>query len=179
MDFEFPTQKYICSVLYCNTIAKMWGELLERFGHSNKAKLFQVKKELSSISPGDANIASYYTQAKKIWDEFATVDNMPRCTCGKCECGISTTLAKYPQKHNMIHFCIGLNDSYISVRGSLLMMSPLPSLVQTYSLLIQEERQRQVNSAGHFLSDSASSLNVQQRIEQRRPSQYFCDHCKR
>jgi len=58
------------------------------------------------------------------------------------------------------------------------MMSPLPFMGQTYSLLIQEERQRQVESAGHFLSDLASSFNVgtqrtsyqppQKRVEGRR-----------
>ena len=98
-------------------------------------------------------------------------------------------LAKYTQEQNMIHFLMGLNDSCTSVRGSLLMMSPLPSLGQTYSLLIQEERQRQVKNAGHFLSDSAFSFNAstqrpsyqppQKTIEGRRTSQYFRDHCNR
>jgi len=118
----------------------MWGELVERFGQSNKAKLFQVKKELSGISQGDADIALCYTRAKGIWVEFAAVDDIPRCTCGKCECGVHTALVKYTQEQNMIHFLVGLNDSYTSVRDSLLMMSPLPCLGQTYSLLIQEER---------------------------------------
>jgi len=83
---------------------------------------------------------------------------------------------------------MGLNDSYTSVRGSLLMMNPLPSLGQTYSLLIQEERQRQVRNVGQFLSDSAASFHAgtqkpsyqpqtsQKRVENRRP---FCDHCKK
>ena len=114
----------------------MWQELGERFGQSNKAKLFQIKKELSAISQGEFDIAAYYTRAKKIWDEFAVVDNMPKCTCKKCECGINTALGKYTQEHNMIHFLMGLNDTYTSVRGSLLMLDPLPSLGQTYSLLI-------------------------------------------
>ena len=98
---------------------------------------------------------------------------------------------KYAQEQNMIHFLMGLNDSYTSVRGSLLMMSPLPSLGQTYSLLTQEERQRQVKSAGQFLSDTASSFNAgtqrsvhqsqypQKRFDGRKPSPYFCDHCKK
>jgi len=65
----------------------------------------------------------------------------------------------------MIHFLMGLNDSYTSVRGSLSMMNPLPSLGQTYSLLIQEERQRQVKSATQFLSDTVSSFNaITQRV---------------
>ena len=122
--------------------------------------MFQVKKELSGISQGDSNIASYYIRAKRIWDEFAAMDDMPRCTCSKCECGIYNALVKYAQEQNMIHFLIGLNDSYTSVRGSLLMMNPLPSLGQTYSLLVQEERKRQVKSNTQFLSDTTSSFNV-------------------
>ena len=86
----------------------------------------------------------------------------------------------------MIHFLMGLNDTYTSVRGSLLMLDPLPSFGQTYSLLIQEERQRQVKNSGHFLGDSAASFNAgSQRVsyqtpykkpEGRRP---FCEHCKK
>jgi len=49
------------SILYCNTAAEMWQELGERFGQSNKAKLFQIKKELSAVSQGDSDIAAYYT----------------------------------------------------------------------------------------------------------------------
>jgi len=161
----------------------MWEELVERFGQSNKAKLFQVKKELASISQEDADIATYYTRAKRVWDAFVAVDDMPRCTCG-----INTALGKYTQEQNMINFLMGLNDSYTSVRGSLLMMSPLPSLGQTYSLLVQEERQRQVKNAGHFLSDSASFDAGAQKIvyqpsqkknEGRKNSQYFCEYYKR
>jgi len=144
------------SVLYCNSATEMWEELVERFGLSNKAKLFQVKKELSSVSQGDSDIASYYTRAKKACDEFSTVDDMPRCNCGKCECGVNNALVKYAQKQNMIYFLMGLNDSYTSVRGNLLIMNPLPSLGQTYSLLIQEERHRQVKNTTNFLTDSAS-----------------------
>ena len=164
---------------------------MERYGQANKAKLFQVKKELSGISQGDSDITAYYTRAKKLWDEFAAVDDMPRCTSKKCECGINMALVKYSQEQNMIHFLMGLNDSYTSVRGNLLMMKPLPSLGQTYSLLTQEERQRQVKSATHFLSDTASSFSAgtqksapqtqfsQKRFEGRKSSSYFCDHCKK
>lgn len=173
-------------MLYCSIAEEMWKELVERFGQPNKAKLFQVKKEMSGISQGDSDIATYYTRAKRIWDEYAVVNDMPRCTCNKCECGINTKLMKYIQEQNMIHFLMGLNESYTSVRGNLLMMNPLPSLGQTYSLLIQEEMQRQVNTTTHFLSDSASSFSAgtqkqsyPRKPDGRRNSQIFCHHCKR
>ena len=68
-------------------------------------------------------------------------------------------------------------------------MNPLPCLEQAYSLLVQEERQRQVKNATHFLNDSASSFRLgtqratyeafQRRPEGRRVSQRFYDYCKR
>lgn len=103
------------SVLYCSSAQEMWKELMERFGQTNKAKLFQVNKELLGISQGDFDIAAYYTRAKQIWDEFAAVDDMPRCTCKKCECNVNTRLVKYTQEQNMILFLMGLNDTYTSV----------------------------------------------------------------
>jgi len=36
------------------------------------------------------------------------------------------------------------------------MMTPFPSMSQAYSLLVQEERHRQVKTEMHFLGDNAS-----------------------
>ena len=36
------------------------------------------------------------------------------------------------------------------------MICPLPSISQVYSMLIQEENQREIRSADHFLADSTS-----------------------
>ena len=41
---------------------------------------------------------------------------------------------------------MGLNESYNTVRSNILMMTPLPNVRQAYSLLVQEEMQRQVTS---------------------------------
>lgn len=37
-------------------------------------------------------------------------------------------------------FLMGLNEVHIVVRGSLLMMSLLPTIAQSFSILIQEEK---------------------------------------
>lgn len=39
---------------------------------------------------------------------------------------------------------MGLNEVYTVVRGSILMMNPLPTMAQAFSILIQEEKQREV-----------------------------------
>lgn len=45
---------------------------------------------------------------------------------------------------------MGLNESFATARGQILMMNPLPTISQAYCLVKQEERQRQ----GHIVSNS-------------------------
>ncbi|XP_070019254.1 uncharacterized protein [Nicotiana sylvestris] len=54
---------------------------------------------------------------------------------------------------------MGLNEVYIVVGGSILMMNPLPSLAQAFSLLIQEEKQREIKPSNQLMFES-TSLNV-------------------
>ena len=77
------------SVLYFESARELWLDLEGRFGQSNKARLFQVQKDVSCLSQGDMDIASYYTKAKQLWDESSAVSAIPRCTCKKCECDIN------------------------------------------------------------------------------------------
>ena len=54
------------SVIFCETASEIWKELEERYGQSNKARLFQAHKEVCCISQGDLDIASYFNRAKKL-----------------------------------------------------------------------------------------------------------------
>lgn len=50
---------------------------------------------------------------------------------------------------------MGLNESVSAARGQILMMTPLPSLAQAFSLIKQEERQRQGTSvATSFMANA-------------------------
>lgn len=46
------------------------------------------------------------------------------------------------QKDYVFKFLMGMNESFDNIRGQIIIMSPLPSLDKTYSLVLQEERQR-------------------------------------
>ena len=54
---------------------------------------------------------------------------------------------------------MGLNEMYTTVRGSILMMRTLPSRVQAFDILCQEEQQREVKHHNHTALDS-TSLNA-------------------
>jgi len=102
------------------------------------------------------NITNYYTKAKQLRDESSVVNSTPMCNCGKCESGVNGRLQKYTEEKKLIQFLMGLNPSYTAVRGNILMMTPFPSTSQAYSLLVQEERQRQVKINMCFLNENAS-----------------------
>ncbi|XP_059281264.1 uncharacterized protein LOC132034956 [Lycium ferocissimum] len=62
------------SVLYYSTAKDIWTELEARFGQSSGARLFQLPKELSDLTQGASDIASYFTKMKQLWDELDTLD---------------------------------------------------------------------------------------------------------
>jgi len=131
------------SVLFCDKAYELLKELEERYRQSNKARLLQAQREVSCISQGDLDIASYFNKSKKVWDEVTVVGGLPRCDCSKCECEVNAKLDRYAQEQKIIQFLMGLNESCTAVRDNILMITPLPSVSQIYSLLVQEERQRQ------------------------------------
>jgi len=69
------------SVLYFDTAESLSKDLEERFSQSNKARFFQIQKDVTCLSQGDMDIAGYYTKAKQLWDESHVVNATPLCDC--------------------------------------------------------------------------------------------------
>ncbi|GKB71123.1 hypothetical protein Tco_0932535 [Tanacetum coccineum] len=75
---------------------------------------------------------------KGLWDEFDALEAPYVCTCVcSCENG------ERDQRKRLIQFLIGLDDSYANVRGQILLMQPLPSVVKAYNMIRPEEKQRE------------------------------------
>lgn len=83
---------------------------------------------------------------------------MSICTC-TCTCGAKDSVHKSEQDKRLIQFLMGLNEVYTVIRGNILMMNPLPSTAQAFSLLIQEEKQKEYRPANRTPMESIS-LNV-------------------
>lgn len=76
-----------------------------------------------------------------------------------CVCPIKAKLLKDEEEVRVHQFLMGLSDIYVGVRSNILMMQLLPSLDNTYNILLQDEKQRQVNHASEFSFES-TSFNV-------------------
>lgn len=143
-------------MLYTQTLHKKYGKywMKDMVFQVEHNYLDYIKNSLNSLK-GIRRLLIILPKSKCCGDDIDSLCLIPTCSCG-CTCGASLKLSKFQPDQRVIQFLIGLNDSYAIMRGSILMSSPLPSIGQVYSLLLQEESQREIHSGGHFLSDSAS-----------------------
>ncbi|XP_077210986.1 uncharacterized protein LOC143846434 isoform X2 [Tasmannia lanceolata] len=150
----------------------------------NAPRIFQIERDIISSTQDQLSVEAYYTRIKALWDELAKLQPFPKCTCGALK-----ALIDYQQQHRLIQFFMGLNESFAAVRGQILVMDPLPSVNLAFSLILQEERQRDVAAAGQqnmettalaakHVRNSEDRNNRQNNKKNskvsRRPT---CDHC--
>ncbi|XP_075074520.1 uncharacterized protein LOC142162108 [Nicotiana tabacum] len=150
-----------------------------------------LQKELSDIVQGTSDIAGYYTKVKRIWDELDTLNTCMHCTC-ECNCGGKSKTFKSLQDGRLIQFLMGLNDIYSAVRSNILMLTPLPSVNQAYSLLIQDEKQREIHVAQYPVETAFLEGNQQTHFQkyangegkfkanlEGKKSNLMCNYCKK
>ncbi|CAL2274238.1 unnamed protein product [Prunus armeniaca] len=123
------------SVIYLSTAHDIWDDLRERFSQNNVPRLFQINREIASLTQGQLSIAAYYTKLKGFWDELASFNEATSCTCGAQN-----------ETNRLMQFLMGLPESYSAIRGQILLMKPLPSARQAYSFISQEEKHRELGS---------------------------------
>ena len=62
------------------------------------------------------------------------------------------------QHEYVMQFLMGLNDNFSHVRAQILMTDPLPSITKAFVLVVQEERQRNINIPSSALADDSVAL---------------------
>lgn len=124
------------SIVYMHTAKLIWDDLAIRYAQSNLPKLFNLRKELSQLTQGSLTIASYFTKYKSLSDELDSISSKPYCACNKCSCDVNLKLTAYEDEIRLTQFLMGLSDQFTSVRGQILLMKPIPTLSQCYSMLL-------------------------------------------
>ena len=101
-----------------------------------------------------------------------------------CRCGALKTLMEYQHSEYVMKFLVGLDDSYASVQGQILLMDPMPTINKVFSLVSQEERQRELSFGSTILGieSGASALAVNFRLNAGnknygRKERPMCSHC--
>ncbi|KAL5737863.1 hypothetical protein ACOSP7_030624 [Xanthoceras sorbifolium] len=94
------------SVIYYSTTHEVCEDLHERFSQSNAPRVKQL------------SVLAYYTKLKGLWDELASYSD--------------ATHGAQTDQQKLMQFLIGLNETYSAIRGQILLMNPLLSILQAY-----------------------------------------------
>jgi hypothetical protein len=57
-------------------------------------------------------------------------------------------------------FLMGLNETFSHIRGQILLIDPLPPINKVFSMILQEERQRQIVSSADIQNNNTASLKI-------------------
>ena len=93
-------------ILFSSSSRQIWLDLEQRFSQSDGTKFFQVKKDLYSISQGNQDIPTYFTNIKKLWDEHDLLLFVPTCSCG-INCATYVYDQKMKEKSNWFNCWYG------------------------------------------------------------------------
>jgi hypothetical protein len=126
-------------VIHAKTAHQVWEDFKDQFSQKNAPAIYRIQKSLASLSQGPMTASTYFTKIKGLWDELETYRTLPTCNQMKAH-------DEQREEDRLMQFLMGLNDTYSTVRTNILMMSPLPNVRQAYSLVIQDETQRQMTS---------------------------------
>jgi hypothetical protein len=178
------SKEIAASVIYINTCSEMWMDLKERFSKKNGPRLFQLQKSISALAQDNLSVSAYFTRLKSLWDELSNYRPIPTCTCSpSCSCGaLSSVVANYNQEY-IFQFLMDLNDSFSNIRGQILLIDPLPSINKVFSLVVQEESQREV-FLGSLTHDTAALMSKATPVQQNKFTKPYnwkerpiCSHC--
>lgn len=100
-------------------------DLQHRYSQGNGPYIFELRKEICSLAQEDLSISSYCTKFKSLWQEFL---DYRTCSCG------------HQAEDCVMSFLMGLNETYTTVKGQILLMDPIPSLGKVFSFLLQDEK---------------------------------------
>ena len=142
------------SIVYMNTAKQIWDDLFKRFAQSNVPRLFNLRKDLVSLTQGTQSISTYFTVFRGLLDELDNLGAIPRCKISNCPCGINAQLDEYEKQVTLSQFLMGLNEQFTTTRGHILLMKPLPDISQAYAMLLQDENQRNSTNVTTSITDS-------------------------
>ncbi|KAL0299191.1 UNVERIFIED_CONTAM: Retrovirus-related Pol polyprotein from transposon RE1 [Sesamum radiatum] len=184
------SKEIVNSFMYAKSARTLWLDLEERYGECNGPLLYQLQREITSLTQRNMSVVEYFSKLRMVWDELDMLLPTPQCTCGGCTCGLSKAIVDQAIFTRLIQFLMGLSETFDHLRDQLLVMDPVPTVNKAYSMVLRVEKQREVHMDGADAIDNVAMQvrgggrrefvprSVQRKILTDKRSQY-CNHCDR
>lgn len=132
------------SMLWIDTASDMWNNLRKRFYQGDVFRISDLQEEIYMPKQGDASVSDSYTHLVGLWQELENFRPIPSCPGPvPCQCQLHTAMKTYRDNGYVIMFLKGLNEQ-LAVRSQIMLMQPLSEIDQAFSMLIQQERQMNI-----------------------------------
>ena len=80
-------------MVYRKTAKEVWKKLQDRFSQGNGPRVYQLPKNLASISQGELSVSDYFTNLSILWDEIHNFNPLHLCSRGKCVCHVNDKIS--------------------------------------------------------------------------------------
>lgn len=124
----------LCVIVYASIAHLVWEDLRERFDKVNRVMIYQLHREIATISQGINYVSAYFTKLKELWAEYDAMVPSPWCDYPK-----SKDYIEHLHRHRLFQFLSGLNESYEPSRRHIIMKTVEPILNQAYAMIIEDK----------------------------------------
>ncbi|XP_031486348.1 uncharacterized protein LOC116254842 [Nymphaea colorata] len=116
------TKDILVSIIYSTNAREVWQDLKERLTQSLAPRIFQIQSS-TQLQQDTMSVALYYTKLMALWDELGSYSLVPICSCGAMK-----AYSDQIQRECVMQFLMGLNDSYNSIKGHILLVDHLSNI---------------------------------------------------
>ena len=130
------SEDLLSGIVYATNSFSVWNDLKERFDTVNRVRIYQLHRDITTLSQVTNTISHYFSNIKILWNEYDAIVPNP---CGAYP--QSKVYNDHLEQIRLIQFLSGLNESYDQARRQILLKGTTPSMNQAYVMIIDAEIQ--------------------------------------
>ncbi|GJU00031.1 putative RNA-directed DNA polymerase [Tanacetum coccineum] len=133
----------------------VWKELKETYHKVDGSVIFNLHHKINTIKQNGSELSDYYHKLNALWKQYDAMVELPNCLCAA-----ASDFKKHNQLLKLMQFLMGLDDSYMSIRSSILSRETLPDVKIAYAIISSEESHRMASGSvsGHTQRTQTSAF---------------------
>ncbi|KAM0049721.1 putative RNA-directed DNA polymerase [Helianthus debilis subsp. tardiflorus] len=167
--------------VYSKLASEVWKDLKETYNKIDGSVVFDLYQRINSFSQNGQSVSEYYNKLNVMWKQLDQILQLPSCTCQA-----ANEFNNFSHMIKLMQFLMGLDDTYQSVRTTLLTKEILPSVKEAFSIVSREESHKNScnnsikrNQTVGFASKSNQGSDVTKRFNKTSNQNLKCTHCNK